>query len=78
MMYSCAALHHYKLHYIQPAKDTDTIETEFLVDLVSSRCRVNAFSSLTYKQQYPFIPFKRTQYIETEFRFVKRLLELFS
>ena len=65
MMYSCTALHHYiaspfhkkKKTNIQPAIDADTKETEFLVDLVSSRCRVNAFSSLTYKQQYPFIPF---------------------
>ena len=63
MMYSCTAPHHYiaslflKKTNIQPATDADTIETEFLVDLVSSRCRVNAFSSLTYKQQYPFIPF---------------------
>ena len=64
-LYSTSPL---QLHYIQPASfskkpniqpaiDEDTIETEFLVDLVSSRCGVNAFSSLTYKQQYPFIPF---------------------
>ena len=65
MMYRCTTLHHNnyitfsqpispkrkkKRRNIQLAKDTDTIETEFLVDLVSSRCRVNAFSSLTYKQ----------------------------
>ena len=69
MMYNYTALHHYiqpasfsQKKNIQPAIDADTIETEFLVDLVSSRCRVNSFSSLTYKQQHPFIPFRGTQY----------------